>query len=314
MRAKKYIVFITLSITVLSLIIVLCLCNTESKLYDISLALLGSAFLGFIMTLVEYFSERKNSMERFLIEANKLANKLLQIQYLSIDEPTELVIDCLAEEQSNRFVFSHSEEVSQELKLKPSYKSRDKYISHMKEHRALSIPENADISLFIEAYNDEMEKYKKHINECIDKYLEFSKIDLENLSYAYRAFDFIFGNKSVRDHAYNKIYVPIKNFTDEIKNEADNLKLIKEGKGNYAICIDKLLEFNNTMFTVEKIQRYDIEITDVYSMFNTDIRNALNYFLSKIYLNKNNKYIEEKVQLVFSKLRTIKTNSTETNV
>lgn len=33
--------------------------------YDISLAIFGSALLGFIMSLIEYFTERRKAMEQF---------------------------------------------------------------------------------------------------------------------------------------------------------------------------------------------------------------------------------------------------------
>ena len=68
--------------------------------YDIALAVFGSALLGFIMSLVEYFSERKKAMEQFWIEA-KLA-QFRKAEYIYFDESEKIVTGCIAENYYNK--------------------------------------------------------------------------------------------------------------------------------------------------------------------------------------------------------------------
>ena len=68
MAAKKWVTIVTFvcTIEVIIFIVIFKLYCLENNIgYDIALAVFGSALLGFVMSLVEYFSERKNAMEQF---------------------------------------------------------------------------------------------------------------------------------------------------------------------------------------------------------------------------------------------------------
>ena len=74
------------------------------KFYDIEMAILGSALLGFIMSLTEYFVEKQKSMEEFWLQATKVLKELRKIKYLDFDAPAELVLNALQEENSNEWI------------------------------------------------------------------------------------------------------------------------------------------------------------------------------------------------------------------
>ena len=60
MKAKKWLTIITLVITVLSLVLAIIIGkNSNCITYDISMAIFGGAALGFIMSLTEYYAERR---------------------------------------------------------------------------------------------------------------------------------------------------------------------------------------------------------------------------------------------------------------
>ena len=68
MAAKKWVTIVTFvcTIEVIIFIVIFKLYCLENNIgCDIALAVFGSALLGFVMSLVEYFSERKNAMEQF---------------------------------------------------------------------------------------------------------------------------------------------------------------------------------------------------------------------------------------------------------
>lgn len=69
MKAKKWVTLITAGISVISLICAIvanCACVNLPLMYDISMAIFGSALLGFIMSLIEYFAERRKAMPTLL--------------------------------------------------------------------------------------------------------------------------------------------------------------------------------------------------------------------------------------------------------
>lgn len=68
------------------------------------MAILGSALLGFIMSLTEYFVEKQKSMEEFWLQATKVLKELRKIKYLDFDAPAELVLNALQEENSNEWI------------------------------------------------------------------------------------------------------------------------------------------------------------------------------------------------------------------
>ena len=83
MKAKKWITIITFGVSIGSLICAtITACDEKYDLfYDVSMAIFGSALLGFIMSLIEYFVERRKTMEYFLTAAYKIYVQLRKIKY-----------------------------------------------------------------------------------------------------------------------------------------------------------------------------------------------------------------------------------------
>ena len=89
MKAKKWLTIITLAISIIALVLAFAI---------------GSALLGFIMSLTEYFVEKQKSMEEFWLQATKVLKELRKIKYLDFDAPAELVLNALQEENSNEWI------------------------------------------------------------------------------------------------------------------------------------------------------------------------------------------------------------------
>lgn len=63
MKAKKWLTVITLIVSILSLVAAFVIAKDSNCIfYDVSMALLGSAVLGFIMSITEYYVERRKAM------------------------------------------------------------------------------------------------------------------------------------------------------------------------------------------------------------------------------------------------------------
>lgn len=73
MNAKKWVTIVTLICTIIAVVLmtVFKCCFSDGNIgYDIALAIFGSALLGLIMSLVEYFSERKKPWNNFGLRRN----------------------------------------------------------------------------------------------------------------------------------------------------------------------------------------------------------------------------------------------------
>ena len=76
MKAKKWLTIITLFVATISLVLAYVIGKDNNSIsYDITMALLGSAILGFIMSITEYYAERRKAMEESYIQAIKVLQK-----------------------------------------------------------------------------------------------------------------------------------------------------------------------------------------------------------------------------------------------
>lgn len=132
MKAKKWLTIITLVVTLVAMIVALYAKYKKCDLaYDFSMAIFGSALLGFIMSLTEYFTERRKAMEDFLRASYKVYSKLRKIKYIDTDEPRDLIIDCIAEEQRNDLYCGLEGETAKAMGMIVDHTKRDEYIAWM---------------------------------------------------------------------------------------------------------------------------------------------------------------------------------------
>lgn len=307
MKAKKWVTFITAGISAISLICALvanCPCVNLLLMYDIAMAIFGSALLGFIMSLIEYFAERRKAMEDFLRAAYKVYVQLRKIKLLNLDEPQELILDCISEEQHNKIWGKCDGETAKELGLGAVHKKRDAYIDWMKENESMYFSENDDIeSILIQTYNGRIEHYSNMFMKYMDMYIVASKIDLEDLSNAYGNLDFLFANRKIRLVAFESIYSNLQEYRNKIKSEVFHFNMIKDGKGSFGVCCQKVLDLNDFFFVTETNKNGDSEWTTVYQKKFDDVSDKIEEFRSKIYFKKEVQY--EKKSPVFSQLRHI---------
>ena len=303
MKAKKWVTFITAGISAISLICAI-IANGSciDLMYDISMAIFGSALLGFIMSLIEYFAERRKAMEDFLRAAYKVYAQLRKIKLLKLDEPQELILDCISEEQHNKIWGKCDGETANELGLGAVHKKRDAYIAWMQENESMYFSDNDDIeSILIQTYNGRIEHYSNMFMKYMDIYIVASKIDLEDLSNAYGNLDFLFGNKKIRIAAFESIYAKLQEYRNKIVSEVFHFNMVKDGKGNFAVCCKKVMELNDFFFATETIESDGIKRTTVYQRKFDDISDRIEEFRSKIYFRKEIQF--EKKTPVFSQLR-----------
>ena len=147
------------------------------------MALLGSAVLGFIMSLTEYYVEKRKAMEEFWLQSNKILKELRKIKYLELDAPVELIKDALLEEQANDWNAKFP------LLIDDSgitHKAKSTLISWFEENIQMSFNENSDIEAELEKYySASLKTYKDTFLRCMRSYQDASSIDLGMIDNAY---------------------------------------------------------------------------------------------------------------------------------
>ena len=290
MKAKKWLTIITLVITALSLVLAFIIGkNSNCITYDISMAIFGGAALGFIMSLTEYYVERRKAMEEFWLQATKVLNELKKIKYLDVDAPINLIVDAIHEDDSNALkekfhLLSDDEKIS--------VNAKENLISWYKENIPIPFDENTDDNKELtQLYDLNMAGYKEVFLQCMDSYREASMVELGNLDNAYGNLDFIIANKCIRQKAYEQIYDKLRKIVYQFRNEVYHFNLLKDGNGNFPVCILKVSELNQKYFLSKEENLQGYTNVSIFQNVFDDIDASLEKFRCKIYKSK---YVESK--------------------
>lgn len=252
--------------------------------YDVSMALLGSAVLGFIMSLTEYYVEKRKAMEEFWLQSNKILKELRKIKYLELDAPVELIKDALLEEQANYWNAKFP------LLIDDSgitHKAKSALISWFEENIPMSFNEDSDIEAELEKYySASLKTYKDTFLRCMRSYQDASSIDLGLIDNAYGNLDFIISNHSIRKYAYNNIFDKMRKFVYQFREEAYHFDLLNDGKGNFAVCVSKVVDLNKLFFAAKDVKAHGYVNTLVYQTAFDEIESELEKFRCKIYKTK----------------------------
>lgn len=284
MKAKKWLSIITLGCSFISAILAILIGKSSNCIwYDFSMAIFGSALLGFIMSITEYNVTRRTAMEAFWQESGKALRKLRKIKYFNTDTPLEKILDCFSEEQHNEFVKKLGS-AADSLSMKAEHTKKDDLISWFEENVPISFSEDDDIDAILNSYYESsMARYRQDIQKVIDSCLAAANIDLGALGNAYGNLDF-FVNRSIRNNlAYSEIYDKIREYRNLALAEKYHFQLLNEGKGNLTVCAEKALDICDKIFEVKESSTDTYNSKIVYQTAFDDIDDALEEFRCKIY-------------------------------
>lgn len=245
MKAKKWLTIITAICSVCSLTIALLFkeYTNYNYIYDIALAVFGSSLLGFLMSLIEYFVQRRYSMEEFWYEARKALKQLRACKPIVSDAPIDLILECIKEEDDNSIEQILGGEIKNDAK------------SALKKWCATHLPyaptDKKSLDTFLEEeYSDRITDYKQRLDTCIKKYKTIAMIDLGMLGNAYANLDFIFANKRIRDFAYTEIYSKIWDSKEIV--EGASIFFNHQSDDYYDFCGKKVLEIQKELFSMKE--------------------------------------------------------------
>ena len=297
MRQNKWLVYGTLGFTIISLIVAVILGkNSGSIIYDISMAIFGSAFLGCIMSLIQYFSERRSAMEIFWKEASNALSELKKIPYIDEDFPMDLAAKCYHEEE----IIKWKEKTGLLAGLNPASigsKEKNQLLSWIETTHSDSLSDFESYDYDLEtSYKNILKNAYEIIMKCIDKYIEVSEYDLGPFDNAYSNLNFLI-KQNIRNTAYNDIYCKIREYFEKLMKEKYHFEMLKQGNGRFDVCAGKILEIQNSIFSIEdkeNMEEEDIPYFEkvVYRRAFYKIEQSIEDFRCKIYWEKNKDKIE----------------------
>lgn len=276
MKAKKRLVIVTWIASGISLLLAILFQffffgignygEVSAFIVNFSFAVFGSALLGFIMSLVEYFVSKKHALENYYLEALKVYNIFSKIEFLLITEPKDLLMEHFSSEMMNN-VFA-----------KQNQSANGSLYEYMKTiwTNTVDIPEPDFSNYTIAAFKDYIEDFVERLIVCMDSYIDIANKKIAFLDTAYAEFDFLFCNKSLRSKIYKEIHRPFFEHKKMIDEKAYHFRTYKKAEnGNTAVIINLIDELQQKFFVVDKKADEYFEIYIVHSRFINDIDNKL---------------------------------------
>lgn len=270
MRANKNIIIVTGIMSVVTAIscIVLFVNRLEDKVvYDLSLAIFGSALLGCIVAFIAYFAERKSTMELFWVEGQELAMKIRKIKHFEVEEPIGLIQAALAEETENDILNENKHIAKVNL------------VAWIEENQFPDDGKNDYRKALDNYYQRLVDGYRANIISYAKLYIDYAEtLKDRNLSSAYGKMDFLFGNKTIRQRAYDGIYLKMHNFYKKCNDEKIHFEFLlkQNGFNNYIVCMNKIMKLDSILYSSSKDN-------EIYASFVDELDDELEFFRTKIY-------------------------------
>lgn len=254
----------------------------------ISSGIFTSAFVTFLIARGDYLYERQKSLINMYLESEELQRAFSKIKYIIPDEPKELVRDLLGEldsneisEKNNQFFrnqFENIENPEKATEMYEAYYSPNSHVAETKfkeylwEHTEGNIKEmfasdiEAKEKYLDEKCREKTEKYNQELEEVMKSYITFKDVRTKELTAAYGGLDFIFANKSIRQHIFEKLYEKQTKQVNKIKNRIYYFESYFAGNGaNKALLFDWAWELQCSLVSEDENAYYRQYLYDVDS-------------------------------------------------
>lgn len=250
----------------------------------ISSGLFTSAFVVLLVSIKEYWYERKKALEKLYFAAYDILHTFMGIYPFITDEPIKIVAECLGEIDNNKF----NEETNKQLKERiPDIESeslipydnfaKKKYkmylLSNMATNEILKYRTLNQLDEYLEKqYDYNMNRYIMYLEKSIDSYLRFDSIDCKEMTIAINEIDFLFANKTIRKRVFDDLYLYVFQMVFRVKNHMNDFKSYTTGRTDCKKLLCKTLENLQT-------ELLDEEKNQIYRSFCFKLNTEMSYLL-----------------------------------
>jgi hypothetical protein len=253
------------------------------------MTILGSSLLGLTISIIEYFDQRRKTLETFMLELNKYSIAVKNIRPMNIKEPLNLVKEALHEERSNQ--------INNMFNLEQEFKAKNELISHFEDsgYIVVNSPEEHDEHCE-NGYINSMKHYREELYKAKKSIMDISKFDLSIMSKTYAEIEFLLKNKKLRSWIYNDIYEKIANLNNEFIELTFHLGILDESKNpNLAVNLDKVDCIYKKIFRCEETTIESMQVTQVFNDFGFELDKSWEKLKSLTYFRKENTITNEPV-------------------
>lgn len=244
----------------------------------ISSGIFTSAFVTFLIARGDYFYERRKSLENMYLESEELQRAFAKINYIFPDEPKELVRDLLGEIDGNERHEEQNKNLQEQLKnieapdkakeihdafyLQDKHDAEIKFKEYLWEHTKDDMKEFFTTPESKEEYLDKeckmkIEKYSQELDDVMKSYITFKEVRTKELTAAYGGLDFVFANKSIRQHIFEKLYEKQTKQVKKIKNRIYYFESYFAGNGaNKALLFDWVWKLQESLTSEDENAYY----------------------------------------------------------
>lgn len=273
MKAKKWLVIVTFLATIISLAGAFCFnycCKYMEFWVNLSFAIFGSAALGLLMSLVEYFAAKRDALERYYRAADNLYKIYSKAQYFIVYEPLELV----------KAYFSETRSIFNE-----SFPAKNALFEYMnaKWKMTVDIPEPEYSQFAQQEFDCVVATYRDQLVRTMETYILIADQSKWELESAYGELDFLISNGSLRGEIYNRIHSPIQEYYKFIAEKAYHFRSFMQAKnGNVAAMIGFVDEIQQKYYKTDIRVDQNGKMIIVYRQFIDELDNQLRWLLSRI--------------------------------
>ena len=260
MSSKKYAIIISGIIGIVSFLVFIFLqlqlycfiglsSNTSllSNIKEAGLVISGGCFTSSFVTLLisikEYQSERKKALEKLYYAAYDILVPFMGTYPFLLNEPFELVQNCLGEIDNNNFNKSFNETVyeaipntPEELTLPINHSAKREYklylLNSMCQEDILRCKNLLTLDELLEqSYESKIKKHSEELELAIDSYLSLISVSARQLTVVLGDLDFLFANKTIRRKIHKDLYQEVFDKILFVKENLFHFEQYKKGKG-----------------------------------------------------------------------------------
>lgn len=286
MKLKKYLMIITLCITGVNIFAIFSLHAgiIESELmYDLSLAIIGSAVLGFLYSFVEYHDSKRLILEKIDKLSWEIMTKIDLIKPFSPFEPIDLLVKCFNEECNNDF--------KRKLEIDCDYEAKLAFISYLEQNGHITANNVSEYEEKCESYyNHKMKNYRYEVEKIMETYITLSKFRVDELTETIKLLHYVFKSQK-HEFIVREIMQPISLIMDNIRIAAFHFEKYFSSKDrSLAPCLLKLNELQTILFESTKIYENHILTTTIKSVFTSKLEANINHLKIFSVFNKASRY------------------------
>lgn len=283
MRSKKWLVIITGIISIVTVVCAYWFCDVVDNefLKNFFFAIMGSALLGVIMSLTEYYVARKQALENYYLTAYDILKEIMKVEYFFADEPMDLIESYFHEEQDNR----HMRVIGKESE--DTAKSNLLNCMLAKWKKTDDIPEDIFLEYAEQKFATQVTDYQRNMITAMESYVEVSQVDIRPLENAYGELDFFFANRTLRKDIYEGIHTALRNYKHETAQKAYHFNLhLSKKSDNFAVLIGMVDELQKMYFSVDDQSDGNYSVITIRRSFADSIDDKIEKLRCKIYKQK----------------------------